>query len=129
MGLPNAVETLENSATWTDAELLECCSVVPEAPDVATFSFVSPSGALFRYLPGQFLTLELPVPGGTVWRTYTISSSPSRPLTISITAKAQESDVERGFVAGATDYVVKPFSPRELVSRVTAALPPGSLAP
>jgi DNA-binding response OmpR family regulator len=46
---------------------------------------------------------------------------------ILLTAKAQESDVERGFVAGATDYVVKPFSPRELVSRVTAALPPGSL--
>ena len=37
---------------------------------------------------GQFLTLELPVPGGTIWRTYTISSSPSRPLTIAITVKA-----------------------------------------
>jgi stachydrine N-demethylase, reductase component len=93
MGLPNAVESLEPSATWTDAEPLECCSVVPEAPNVATFSFVSPSGALVRYLPGQFLTLELPVPGGTVWRTYTISSSPSRPLTISITAKAQNGSI------------------------------------
>ena len=44
-----------------------------------------------------------------------------------LTAKAQEPDLERGFAAGATDYVVKPFSPRELVSRVTAALPPGSI--
>lgn len=76
-------------AVWTDAEPLECCSVVPEAPDVATFSFVSPSGALFRYEPGQFLTLELPVPGGTLWRTYTLSSSPSRPLSVSVTVKAQ----------------------------------------
>lgn len=44
-----------------------------------------------------------------------------------LTAKAQENDVERGFAAGATDYVVKPFSPRELISRLTAALPAGSL--
>lgn len=79
---------LEEPSTWTDAEALECCAVVPEAPDVATISFVSPSGAWFRYLPGQFVTLELPVPGGTIWRTYTISSSPSRPLTLAITVKA-----------------------------------------
>ncbi|HZP30960.1 MAG TPA: response regulator [Acidimicrobiia bacterium] len=41
---------------------------------------------------------------------------------VMLTAKAQEADVERGFAAGATDYVVKPFSPRELVSRVDAIL-------
>ncbi|MFO1141152.1 MAG: hybrid-cluster NAD(P)-dependent oxidoreductase [Amaricoccus sp.] len=79
---------LDEPATWTDAEPLECCAVVPEAPDVATVSFVSPSGAWFRYLPGQFVTLELPVPGGPIWRTYTISSSPSRPLTLGLTVKA-----------------------------------------
>jgi CheY-like chemotaxis protein len=39
-----------------------------------------------------------------------------------LTAKAQQADVERGFAAGADDYIVKPFSPRELSSRVTAAL-------
>lgn len=39
-----------------------------------------------------------------------------------ITAKAQEFDIERGFAAGADDYIVKPFSPRELASRVEAAL-------
>ena len=47
------------------------------------------------------------------------------PLTVDvpiilITAKAQEADVERGFAAGADDYIVKPFSPRELASRVEA---------
>jgi two-component system phosphate regulon response regulator PhoB len=41
---------------------------------------------------------------------------------ILLTAKAQEADIERGFAAGATDYIVKPFSPRELVARVSAAL-------
>jgi DNA-binding response OmpR family regulator len=41
---------------------------------------------------------------------------------ILLTASVQESDVERGFAAGATDYVRKPFSPMELVARVQAAL-------
>ncbi|MBV9562169.1 MAG: hybrid-cluster NAD(P)-dependent oxidoreductase [Bradyrhizobium sp.] len=72
---------------------MECCSVVPEAPDTATISFVAPNGAPFRYRPGQFLTLEVPVPGGPEWRTYTISSSPSRPLGVSLTVKAQPNSV------------------------------------
>jgi DNA-binding response OmpR family regulator len=41
---------------------------------------------------------------------------------IMLTAKSQEPDVQRGFAAGADDYIVKPFSPRELVSRVQAVL-------
>jgi DNA-binding response OmpR family regulator len=41
---------------------------------------------------------------------------------ILLTAWVQESDVEQGFAAGATDYVRKPFSPMELVARVQAAL-------
>jgi DNA-binding response OmpR family regulator len=41
---------------------------------------------------------------------------------IMLTAKAQENDVERGFELGADDYVVKPFSPRELARRVTAVM-------
>lgn len=41
---------------------------------------------------------------------------------ILLTAKAQEQDVEGGFGVGADDYVTKPFSPRELLSRVRAVL-------
>ncbi len=41
---------------------------------------------------------------------------------IMLTAKAQEADVTAGFATGADDYVVKPFSPRELVTRVNAVL-------
>jgi DNA-binding response OmpR family regulator len=41
---------------------------------------------------------------------------------ILLTARAQEGDVEVGFGVGADDYIVKPFSPRELVSRVEAVL-------
>lgn len=78
---------------WKDSEKLECVMVVPENATTATFTFRAPSGAWFDYLPGQFMTLELPVPGGTVHRTYTISSSPSRPLSISLTVKAQAGSI------------------------------------
>ncbi|GGF68239.1 hybrid-cluster NAD(P)-dependent oxidoreductase [Paracoccus acridae] len=78
---------------WSDDELLECAMVVPETADAATFTFRAPSGAWFDYQPGQFITLDLPLPSGNVQRTYTISSSPSRPLSISVTVKAQRTSL------------------------------------
>ncbi|HEV3312042.1 MAG TPA: response regulator transcription factor [Chloroflexota bacterium] len=41
---------------------------------------------------------------------------------IMLTAKAEETDKLIGLGVGADDYVVKPFSPRELVARVQAVL-------
>jgi two-component system OmpR family response regulator len=41
---------------------------------------------------------------------------------IILTAKASEEERVAGFALGADDYVVKPFSPRELVFRVKAVL-------
>lgn len=41
---------------------------------------------------------------------------------IMVTARRAEQDRLRGFAEGADDYVVKPFSPRELVARVGAVL-------
>jgi DNA-binding response OmpR family regulator len=41
---------------------------------------------------------------------------------ILLTARAREADVDTGFATGASDYVVKPFSPRELMHRVNAVL-------
>jgi len=78
---------------WDDSELLECAMVIPEDANTATFGLRSPSGAWFDYIPGQFITLDLPVPGGNVQRTYTISSSPSRPVSISVTVRAQKDSV------------------------------------
>jgi DNA-binding response OmpR family regulator len=41
---------------------------------------------------------------------------------IIVTAKSSENERVAGFALGADDYVVKPFSPRELVARVKAIL-------
>jgi two-component system phosphate regulon response regulator PhoB len=40
-----------------------------------------------------------------------------------LTAAAQESDVARGFAAGATHYLTKPFSPVRLLSLVETVAP------
>lgn len=39
-----------------------------------------------------------------------------------LTARVEEADRVEGFTVGADDYLVKPFSPRELTARVQAAL-------
>jgi DNA-binding response OmpR family regulator len=39
---------------------------------------------------------------------------------ILLTAKSRDIDVDAGFATGASDYVIKPFSPRELLHRVNA---------
>ena len=41
---------------------------------------------------------------------------------IMLTAKGQERDILTGFKDGATDYIVKPFSPAEVVARVQRLL-------
>lgn len=41
---------------------------------------------------------------------------------IMLTARGEEDDKIRGLEAGADDYIVKPFSPRELIARIKAVL-------
>ncbi|OUV11284.1 MAG: phosphate regulon transcriptional regulatory protein PhoB [Alphaproteobacteria bacterium TMED87] len=48
---------------------------------------------------------------------------------IFITAKGEESDRVQGLDTGADDYIVKPFSPKELVARIRANLRRGKLLP
>lgn len=70
------------------------------------------------------LDLGLPDIGGEVVATEVRAAS-SVPIVI-LTARAEEADRIRGFELGADDYVVKPFSPRELVLRVKAVLRRGT---
>src|SRR5919206_4526472 len=56
-----------------------------------------------------------------------IRSTRNTPI-IMLTARAEETDKLIGLGIGADDYVVKPFSPRELVARIGAVLRRASLA-
>lgn len=79
---------------WNAAQAkLRCVAIVAEATDVKTFHFAAEDNSWFRYRPGQFVTLALPVPGGTVHRTYTLSSTPTRPQRASVTVKAQKDSI------------------------------------
>ncbi len=68
-------------------DTLVCCHVRQETHDVKSFFFKAPSERSFVFEPGQFITLELDIDGEQINRCYTISSSPTRPHTISITVK------------------------------------------
>ena len=65
----------------------------------------------------------LPKITGDEWTRRLKSSDNFRDLPIIlVTAKGEEADKIRGLDIGADDYVTKPFSPKELVSRIKAVL-------
>jgi ferredoxin-NADP reductase len=92
---PNLYSLLTGEATadmfWQRGKLpLRCIQAIDETHDVRTFRFVAEPPKLFRYNPGQFMTLEVPIDGTVVRRSYTISATPSRPHVLSITVKRVE---------------------------------------
>lgn len=73
---------------WSQGEIaVRCVQILDETHDVKTFRFVAEPAVWFAYKPGQFVTLNLEINGRPVKRSYSISSSPSRPHTLDITVK------------------------------------------
>ncbi len=90
MNVRDAIARLDQAKPWNShTELLECTMVLQDSHNVKTFCFQTADASYFRYLPGQFITLELDIDGDKVYRTYTLSSSPSRPLCLTISVKTQ----------------------------------------
>ena len=80
-------------------------AITEEKPDLVVLDWMLPhvSGIeICRRLRRRTATRDLPI--------------------LMLTARSEETDRIRGLEAGADDYVVKPFSPRELVARVGAIL-------
>src|SRR5205823_9224699 len=74
-----------------------------------------------RGQPPDLIILDIMLPdldGLEVCRTLRQRASSRRIPIIMLTARTEESDRVVGFELGADDYVMKPFSPRELVLRV-----------
>jgi DNA-binding response OmpR family regulator len=85
------------------AEALELAR--EQTPDLAVLDVMMPK------MDGFELTRQLRADEAT-----------SRMPIILLTARAQDTDVQQGFDAGADDYLRKPFSPQELRARVQAML-------
>lgn len=69
--------------------------------------------------------LDVMMPGRSgldVLRSIRADDSLAGTRVILLTARARDVDVDEGFSTGADDYLTKPFSPRELVHRVTALI-------
>jgi ferredoxin-NADP reductase len=66
---------------------LRCVQIRQETADVKTFVLAAGGPRSFRYLPGQFITLELEIEGRKINRCYTLSSTPTRPDLVGITVK------------------------------------------
>ena len=82
-----------------------------------------PSGlkAVQTYNP-DLIVLDINLPGMDGIELLTRLRRESDTYVIMLTAKAEETDKVIGLSVGADDYLTKPFSPRELIARIKAAL-------
>nr|WP_320011191.1 response regulator transcription factor [uncultured Desulfobulbus sp.] len=77
---------------------------------------------LFEREPFCFVILDIMLPGLDGWEICRRIRKKSDVPILMLTAREEEIDRIMGLSIGADDYVVKPFSPRELVERVKAIL-------
>ncbi|MCK0208148.1 hybrid-cluster NAD(P)-dependent oxidoreductase [Starkeya koreensis] len=86
---PTALRLVGSLPDWNPEadDALVVREIREETADVKTFVLAPKDPCVFRYQPGQFLTLDIPLAGESVNRCYTIASAPTRPHTISITVK------------------------------------------
>lgn len=78
--------------------------------------------ALVGREPFDLVILDIMMPGADGWTVCREIRAKSNLPIIMLTAREEEADRVLGLELGADDYVVKPFSPRELVARVKAVL-------
>ena len=91
--------------------------------DIATTGEAALERAAERAPDAIVLDLNLPVLDGLeVCRILRAREASATVPIIMLTARTSETDRIRGLDVGADDYVIKPFSPRELAARVRAAL-------
>ncbi|HEY3267709.1 MAG TPA: response regulator transcription factor [Armatimonadota bacterium] len=72
--------------------------------------------------PPDLILLDLMLPGLSGWEVCRAIRKTSSVPIIMVTARAEEMDRVLGLELGADDYVVKPFSTREVVARIRAIL-------
>ncbi|WP_300478001.1 hybrid-cluster NAD(P)-dependent oxidoreductase [Shewanella sp.] len=86
---PKSVNPVDGVPAQIGAGLSElvCVERWNETIDVVSFRFQAGEPMKFDYKPGQFMTFVLDINGEQVCRSYTLSSSPSRPYSLMVTIK------------------------------------------
>jgi DNA-binding response OmpR family regulator len=72
--------------------------------------------------PTDIVLLDVTMPGLNGWQTLARIRAGSTVPVIMLTARGDETEILRGFAAGADDYVTKPFSFAQLGARIKAIL-------
>lgn len=99
---------------WQSGEhQLVCVEKWNETHDVMSFRFQGSQPVKFHFKPGQFLTLLLEINGEKIARSYTISSSPSRPYSIVLTIKRIEGGKVSNYLADNLEvgHIVRALGP------------------
>jgi len=94
----------------------------PEGYEVYTASNGDAGLKAARAFKPDLIILDVMLPGTDGIELLSILRRESEVYVIMLTARTEETDKIVGLSVGADDYVTKPFSPRELVARVKAAL-------
>lgn len=93
-----------------------------EEHEVIEFGGVADVLEVMRHKPPDLAILDVMLPDGNGFALAKRIRAVSAVPLVFLTAREAESDRITGFELGADDYVVKPFSPKELVLRVQALL-------
>ncbi|MTI15064.1 hybrid-cluster NAD(P)-dependent oxidoreductase [Sansalvadorimonas verongulae] len=90
-------ESNNEALNWAQAPVWEkgsveliCQQVIRETADISTFVFQTEQKTRFQFKPGQFITLIQEIDGEKVYRSYSMSSTPSRPYTLNLTIQRVE---------------------------------------
>jgi ferredoxin-NADP reductase/pSer/pThr/pTyr-binding forkhead associated (FHA) protein len=82
------IEHLKRLKIWSPGlTLLRVVDIIDETHDCKTFRLAPVRPLLFSYKPGQYVTFILNIDGREVKRSYSMSSSPSRPHLLEVTVK------------------------------------------
>lgn len=88
---------------------------------------------LFKQSQYSLIVLDIMMPGMDGWSVCREIRKTSQVPIIMLTARGEEYDKLFGFELGVDDYIVKPFSPKELLARMKAiirrSIPAGDVAP
>jgi two-component system, OmpR family, alkaline phosphatase synthesis response regulator PhoP len=94
----------------------------PEGYEIYTAADGNAGLKAARAFKPDLIILDIMLPGMDGIELLSILRRESEVYVIMLTARTEETDKIVGLSVGADDYVTKPFSPRELVARVKAAL-------